>query len=713
MPKASRLASEDSPYLRQSIDSLIDWHPWNEETFRRAERENRALFVSIGYFTCHWCSLMARDSFEREETARLMNENFINVKVDRFERPDLDRLYMRYMTETARKNGWPLNLWMTPGRAPFRGVIYMPSVDQGQGTFQAVAEQTVRFWNKESAYVKSQAADDIARFTASMRTAPPAAFEITPDLFETAFSQVAAQFDPGNGGFGRVPKFPSPARIEFLFRHLARKSITSPRGKDCLDMITGTLRGMSRGALRDHVGGGFFRYALDEAWRRPYFEKMIFDQAEAAKSYLTGYTLSGDEALAAIARETLSYADRELSHPEGGFYNAEHCESLPEPGAAEPADGAYYVWRHGDLVGTVGDAGPLFESVYDLRQAGNAPPGSDSFKQFTGLNLLYEAQSPAEAAARLNIPRDQANEWLIRGRESLERARSLRPRPALDRLVITQMNGAMISALTRASVVLKEPAWLDRALRCARFVRARLYDTGRHQLFRCCADRPARVRACAEDYAFLIQGLLDLYEASGDSQWLLWAEQLSVTFERQFFDREDGGFFDAPIGSTDLFAPFKNDDDAAGFCSNAIAALDLARLSAMLNAPQTLLTARQTLRAFATPLARYPGTLCGMTCAADAIVEPLPQIVIIGPISSPDVARAREAVFAAPKARRVILYLDPADKDRFLLSRIPPLADLKPLPNDRPSVYFCQKFAPTAGPFPASDLAAHLGQLPQ
>jgi uncharacterized protein YyaL (SSP411 family) len=600
---------------------------------------------------------------------------------------------------------------MTPGRAPFRGVIFMPSTDRGQGTFQSVAEQTISFWNKDSAYLKTQAAEDVSRFAASARTVPAESFQITPDLFETAFSQAAAQFDPVSGGFGKVPKFPSPARIEFLHRHAARKSINSPRGSECVGMITRTLRGMARGALRDHVGGGFFRYALDDAWRRPYFEKMILDQAESIRSYLSGFILTGDAEFAGVVREILRYVDTELSHPEGGFFNAEHCESLVEPGAPEPSEGAYYVWRHDDILRVVGEAGPLFDAVYDLKHAGNAPPGSDLFEQFNGWNLLYEAQNPAEAAARLRLPASQASEWLDRGREALEQARSRRPRPPLDRLLITQMNGAMISALARAGVVLKEPAWLERAVRCAHFVRSRLFDAEHSRLFRCCTDRPARVHACAEDFAFLIQGLLDLYEATGDGQWLVWADQLNVTFERQFFDRENGGFFDAPVQSSDLFTLLKNDDDASGFCSNAIAALNLARLGSMLGAPQNLVAGQKTLRAFGNQLSRHPGILCGLTCAADALEEPLAQIIIIGPPASPEAARAREIIFASPLARRVILHLDPADRRNWLLSRVPRLADLQPLPDGRPCVYLCRKFAPIAGPVPAADLAAHLGRL--
>jgi uncharacterized protein YyaL (SSP411 family) len=640
-----------------------------------------------------------------------MNENFINVKVDRFERPDLDRFYMRYMGDTARKNGWPLNLWLTPGRAPFRGVIFLPSVEQGQGTFQAVAQQSARFWQKESAYLRTQAQDDVNRFAERLTNQSEGDTAITSDLFDRAFSQIAAQFDPSHGGFGRVPKFPAPSRIDFLARVAARKGRESSQGRDAIAMLTATLRGMSRGGLRDHLGGGFFRYALDEAWQRPYFEKMALDQACLARSYLTGCVVTGNAEFAATARETLAYADRELSHPEGGFFNAEHSESLPEAGAIEPAEGSYYVWHRDALLRGAGDAASVFESLYEPQERGNAPPGSDPFNRFDGWNLLYQVRSPDDAAHRLNVPRARVDESFAMGSARLLAERATRPRPALDRLVITQMNGAMISAFARASAVLREPSYLARARRCSRYTKEHLWDPKSEQLFRCCADRPAKIPAFAEDYAYLIEGLLDLYEASGDVEWLTWSHDLRRLFDAGFFDRQQGGYFDAPRQTKDLLVRMKNDDDASSMCSNAVAGLNLARLAALFSQPGWVAAGRQIFQSFGGHLSSNPGVVSGLLCAADALADPLPQIIIAGPLDSPDVKVAREAVFAAPVTRRVILYADGAEGAKWITTQVAAFDGFKPLPDGRPAVYFCKNFAIDKGPFPAAETEQQLKKL--
>ncbi|MGI8602543.1 MAG: thioredoxin domain-containing protein [Verrucomicrobiales bacterium] len=722
--RASRLITEDSTYLRQSLDSLIDWHAWGEAAFARARRENKALFVSIGYFSCHWCALMERETFNQPDVARLMNENFINVKVDRFERPDLDRSYMRFMTETSGKNGWPLNLWLTPDRAPFRGVIFLPAVDQGQGTFQAVAQQTARFWQKDSEYLKQQTLRDLDRFAAHIKPPEMMPLRITNDLFETALRQIAAQFDPTSGGFGRVPKFPAPARLEFLRRWIVRNGSSAvgradrpPDGQDHSEevrsMITKTLEGMARGSLRDHLGGGFFRYSLDDSWRRPYFEKLILDQAMAARSYLMGYVVNPNEAWAGIARETLGYAERELSHPAGGFYNGEHCESVREAKATSPEEGAFYLWRREELLKTVGDAAPVFELAYEPTGNGNAPPGSDPFKKLSGWNLLAETNSPGEISRRLNQPVEEIERSLANGRRALFEARASRPRPPLDRLVITQANGAMISALAQASAILSEPAYLKRAKVCARFVKTNLWDANKHQLFRCWLDRPATIPACSEDFAFLIEGLLDLYEASAEPEWLEFAAELQTSFDQGFLDSKDGGYFDAQTSAADLAIRLKNDDDASAVSSNALAALNLTRLAAILGRPEFLNTAKGILAAFPSHLSRNPGVVAGLTCAADSLRQPLLQVVIVGSATAPDVKTAREAVFRAPFARRVIVYLTETRREESTpaTGQVPGSESLKPLPDGRPAVYFCRSLAVQSGPFPAAETAVHLRDL--
>lgn len=704
--KVNGLALADSPYLRSEADSPVQWQPWGREAFERADRENKPLFVNIGYMSCHWCALMDRESFRRPEVAKMLNEDFVSVRVDRYERPDLDRLYMRYMTETARINGWPLNLWLNPRLAPFRGVVYLPAVDTGRGTFERVAEQTRHFWEKESAYIREQATRDVEEFNRQLAAQTPGEVTINDEFFDRVFAQVAAQYDPANGGFGRVPKFPSPARLAFLWRQMGRKPESS-QAAESRDMIVKTLRAMGRGGLRDHLGGGFFRYALDEAWRRPYFEKMALDQAEAIRSFLSGYLLTGDEEFASIVRQTIGYLERELQHGAGAFYNAEHCDSLPAGEAQSPQEGAYYLWTRDDALKVAGDeAAPLVEAVYSLKERGNAPPGSDRRGQFEGLNLFFQATEPSAAARQLGIDEARAAQRLDAALESLRRERSRRPRPPLDPLIIAQMNGGLISGLARASVILDEPRWLEMAVRAAEFVERELWDAREGRLYRCWAGRPASVAACAEDYAYLVSGLLDLHEASGGARWLALAVSVQAAMDQRLLDRERGGYYDAEPDTPDLVVRLKNEDDASGFSSNAMAAMNLARLAAQVGDPQARERGSRIFPNFGAMLQRSPGVLSGLACGASDLSAPLLQVVVQAPPGSPGWREAVRAAFLLPRADRVIIHDTP--EVRALLSEG---AALPPAPAAGPPLQLCREFRPLGGAVSAADLPSTVEKL--
>ena len=712
VPRLSALATEDSPYLRQHIDSPVNWRPWGPAAFDEAEQTMKPLFVSIGYFSCHWCASMERETFRDPATAALLNEKFINVKVDRFERPDLDRFLMRYIEQSVRGGGWPLNVWTTPDRLPWRGVSYMSNTDDDRGTFADFASHTARLWDEDHPHLTSKAAVDMENFRRIADPPPLADFALKPVTLDLAFTRIAGQFDPVHGGFGRVPKFPSPTRLEFLAHHWAAQEPGSGTAEKCAAMIEATLRGMARGALRDHLGGGFFRYALDEAWRRPYFEKMALDQAMMAQSYLTGYLLIGQDEHASVAREILEYADRELSHPEGGFCNAEHCESLTEA-TRVPVEGAYYAWNHSRFRESAAAAADVLEEVFDIRERGNIPPGTDPRDNLGGLNLLSEVRPLAEAARRLGIPGPRAAALFEQGRAALIDARSNRSRPARDSLLITQMNGALISAFARAAMVLGDDTLLARAQRCARFVRARLWHEKSQALYRCCTDRSPKHPACAEDYAFLVAGALDLYEATGERAWLEWAESLQRSFDAHYRDEKNGGYFDAKRDLPDLPLVLKNDDDSSNISSNALAGINLTRWSALLSQPERDLEARRLVSSFAHHVSTNPAAVAGLTLVVDRLLRPAGRVVLIGPASAPEIVAARRQIWACPGRRPSIIQIATADDRAWLLEHkaLPPAVLSQPA--TPPVAFLLDTAAVKAGPIPLADLQKHLPSRPK
>src|SRR3989440_4166137 len=559
--QTNRLAHEKSPYLLQHAHNPVDWYPWGEEAFAKARRENKPVFLSIGYSTCHWCHVMAHESFENHDTAEIMNREFVNIKVDREERPDVDRVYMTFVQATTGGGGWPMSVWLTPDLKPFVGGTYFPPEDRyGQPAFRKVLERIAAAWKQDHEKIAEQGSKIVEALRESQNAQPEAPAKIDTQLFQTAYEQLSRSFDDKEGGFGTAPKFPRPVALNFLTRFYARDP-KNESGKRALEMDLVTLRKMAAGGMHDHLGGGFHRYSVDRYWHVPHFEKMLYDQAQLASAYLDAVQITNDPHLyplpgqgeeaakrqvrvefEAVARDILDYVARDITAKDGGFFSAEDADSLFEQGKPEHGEGVFYVWTEKQVDAELGDDSALFKFHYGVQAHGNAPEGSDPQDEFRGKNILIERHTIAETAKHFKKSENEVRQSLGRGREKLLSLRNKRPRPHLDDKIIAAWNGLMISAYARGAQVLDEPRYLEAGTRAAKFLRANLYDDKSKLLFRNYRESRSDIEAFADDYAFIIQGLLDLYEASFDIEWLKFAIQLQETQDRLFFDEKNGGY---------------------------------------------------------------------------------------------------------------------------------------------------------------------------
>src|SRR5438874_6839209 len=466
----NRLAREKSPYLLQHAHNPVDWYPWGEEAFAKARRENKPIFLSIGYSTCHWCHVMAHESFENEATAAIMNREFVNIKVDREERPDVDRVYMTFVQATTGGGGWPMSVWLTPDLKPFVGGTYFPPVDRyGQPGFTKVLERIAAAWKQGHEKIAGQGSKIVEALRESQNAQPESAAKIDNQVFQTAYEQLSRSFDDKEGGFGTAPKFPRPVALNFLTRFYARDP-KSEFGKRALEMDLTTLRKMAAGGMHDHLGGGFHRYSVDRYWHVPHFEKMLYDQAQLASAYLDAFQITRDPQYADVARDILDYGAQNMTAKDGGFCSAEDADSLFEQGKPEHGEGAFYVWTEKQVEATLGDDSSVFKFHYGVQPHGNAPEGSDPQDEFRGKNILIQRHSLAETAQHSKKSEDEIRKSLARSREKLLSIRSKRPPPHLDDKIIAAWNGLMISAYARAAQILAEPRYLECATRFAEFV---------------------------------------------------------------------------------------------------------------------------------------------------------------------------------------------------------------------------------------------------
>jgi uncharacterized protein YyaL (SSP411 family) len=706
---SNRLSRARSPYLLQHADNPVDWFEWGEEAFAKARRENKPIFLSIGYSTCHWCHVMAHESFENEETAALMNREFVNIKVDREERPDIDRVYMTFVQATTGGGGWPMSVWLTPELQPFVGGTYFPPRDRyGQPGFAKVLTGIAQAWKNDRQKISEQGERiiDALREAAAGGRGDTARVgsekELDAGVFDATYEQFARSFDPHEGGFGSAPKFPRPVALNFLTRfHAAHRD--SDAGEHALEMVLLTLRKMAAGGMHDHLGGGFHRYSVDGYWHVPHFEKMLYDQAQLACAYLDAFQITRDPQLAAVARDILDYVRRDMTSNGGGFFSAEDADSLLHQGGREHAEGAYYVWSKNEIDAVLGDDANVFCFHFGVEENGNAPEGADPHGEFTGKNILIQRHSLDEAAERFSRGADEIKSLLMTAKEKLLDIRAKRPRPHLDDKIIAAWNGLMISAFARGAQVLSDTRYLQTAERAAEFVRAELFDPEHKTLARNFREGKGG-DGFADDYAFVIQGLIDLYEASFDLQWLSFANELQQSIDALFWDKERGGYFSVTGKDASVLLRMKDDNDSAEPAASSVAALNLARLGAMMNDAQLEERARKTVNAFAAQLSHFPSAMPQLLVALDFVEEGAMQIVIAGSRENHRTQTLLKEVRDRFLPRAVVLLLDGEESGKFF-GRVNEAVRSMKMVDGKPAVYVCRNFTCQAPVTDASELA--------
>ncbi len=728
----NRLAQEKSPYLLQHAHNPVDWYPWSEEAFARARRENKPIFLSVGYSTCHWCHVMAHESFENEDVAAIMNREFVNIKVDREERPDVDRVYMTFVQATTGGGGWPMSVWLTPDLKPFVGGTYFPPEDRyGQPAFKMVLERIATAWKENHDKIVEQGSKIVDALRESQSTSI-AEGKIDAAILEAAYRQIDRSYDPKEGGFGNAPKFPRPVTINFLTRFYARDP-KNESGKQALEMALFTLRKMAAGGMHDHVGGGFHRYSVDRYWHVPHFEKMLYDQAQLAVAYLDAFQILGDPYLnplpgqgeadvkapvrvefEAVARHILDYVARDMTSKEGGFFSAEDADSPVvaagvDRGHPETKEGAFYVWTKKEIDDALGDAAEIFDFHYGIQPHGNAPEGSDPQDEFRGKNILIERHTIPETAKHFRKTEEEIGKLLAQSREKLFSIRAKRPRPHLDDKIIAGWNGLMISAYARGAQVLDEARYLEIATRAAKFLRTNLYEEKSKLLYRNYRGGRSDIGGFADDYAFVIQGLLDLYEASLDVQWLKFAVELQETQDRLFFDEKNGGYFSTRGEDESVFLRMKDDNDGAEPAASSISALNLLRLSQFLDDPAVAGAdrARKTIDAFATTLSHFPSAMPQMLTALDYSLSKPRQIVIAGKKDAPETNALLREVNRHFLPKTILVLADGAEGQKYLGDKNEAVRAMSPI-DGKSAAYVCENFTCKAPVTDPKQLAALL-----
>ena len=701
---ANRLAREKSPYLLQHAHNPVDWYPWGEEAFEKARRENKPIFLSIGYSTCHWCHVMAHESFEDEATAAAMNRDFVNIKVDREERPDVDRVYMTFVQATTGGGGWPMSVWLTPDLKPFVGGTYFPPEDRyGQPAFKKVLERIATAWKQDREKIAESGNKIVDALRESQVSQAPG--KIDKDVFEQAYKQLDRSFDPREGGFSTAPKFPRPVALNFLTRFNARDPKTE-EGKHALEMDLLTLRKMAAGGVHDHIGGGFHRYSVDRYWHVPHFEKMLYDQAQLASAYLDAFQKTQDRQYADVARDILDYVARDMTSKEGGFFSAEDADSLLEQGKPEHAEGAFYVWTEKQVDDALGADSAIFKYHFGVQPHGNAPEGSDPLDEFRGKNILIQRHTISETATHFKKSEDEVRQSLTRSREKLLSVRTKRPRPHLDDKIISAWNGLMISAYARGAEILGEPRYLETATRAEKFVRANLYEGKTKLLFRSYREGRGNVEGFADDYAFVIQGLIDLYETSFDIDWLKFALELQQTQDRLFFDEKNGGYFSTSGNDKSVVLRMKDDNDSAEPAASSVAASNLLRLAQLRNDKQFEARARKTVDAFAPTVNHFASAMPQLLVALDFSSAKPKQIVIAGKIDDEGTKALLTEVHRHFLPNRVLVLADGGDGQKFFSENNEAIGAMAMI-DGKAAVYVCENFtckAPVTSPSALRDL---------
>jgi uncharacterized protein YyaL (SSP411 family) len=664
----NRLINETSPYLLQHAYNPVDWYPWSDEAFERAKKENKPIFLSIGYSTCHWCHVMAHESFENEEIAGIMNKYFISIKVDREQRPDVDNVYMTAVQMMTGSGGWPLSAFLTPDGKPFFGGTYFPPEDMyGRRGFKSLLLTIADAWkNRRDELVGS--AGKISDVLAAQDDRP-AGQTLSADAIKGAFFSLANTFDPTYGGFGRAPKFPQPSNLSMLMGYWHRSGEARALG-----MVQKTLNAMADGGIYDHLGGGFHRYSTDAVWLVPHFEKMLYDQALLSKAYLQAYQITGNERYATIAHEIFEYVLRDMTDQKGGFYSAEDADS-------EGKEGTFYLWEPDEIQSIIGaESAKIFNRRYGVTKRGNFENGK---------TILNISKSLEQLQDEFKLTPPKIDDILTEARQKLFEVRAKRHRPHRDEKIITAWNGFMISSLAFGGRVLNEEKYISAARRAAGFIFTELQKDGR--LMRYYAKGRAVELAFLNDHAFMITGLLDLYEADFDARWLTEAKRLAQQMIELFGDSDGGGFFLTGSDGQRLIARSKPAYDGSVPCGNSAAALALLRLGQATMEPKFIDHASKALETFSVQLQQSPTSLTYMLLAVDFLLGPRQEIVIAGDANADDTRKMLKSVRSRFLPNAVVLLHQTGPAGEAIEKIVPFLAGQKPI-DAKATAYVCENY---------------------
>ena len=659
----NRLIHETSPYLLQHAHNPVDWYPWGPEALEQAVKENKPIFLSIGYSACHWCHVMAHESFADEATARLMNELFINIKVDREERPDIDAIYMKALVELTGHGGWPLSIFLTPDQKPFFGGTYFPpSGKYNRPGFSHVLNQVHDLYRNQKEEVQTRTARILNKLSddaSEKRTGD------LPDaeLIDYAVKALEERFDSENGGFGHGMKFPEPMNYTLLLRHWQRTG--SPTSMEMLDK---SLTRMAEGGIHDQLSGGFHRYSTDKEWLVPHFEKMLCDNALLGKLFLEMFQATKQEIYKDTATDTLDYVLGELTSPDGAFYASQDADTAE-------GEGHYYAWELKEILNLLG---PRHSKIF-ARAYGATPSGN-----FERKNVLRVKDSMERISKEEDVAIFEVQHIIKSGKKTLLEARKKRERPATDEKIITAWNGLMITAFSRGFAVLRREEYLKTAETCARFLWDQQWsESGLRRIYK---DGQSKIEGCLEDYAYLLEGFLNLYEASLDSIWIERAQILATKMIAEFWDAQSGGFFMTGSSQESLVARLKNPADEAIPSANAIAALSLLTLAQLTGKDEYCKKGEGTLRAFHGRMNKSPAAFAGCLAALDHYLASPTEIVLAGPKDHAAFKEMQKAVYEDYRPNKIVLWNEAESTQKLL-----PLAEGRAAVKGEPTVYLCQK----------------------
>jgi len=661
----NRLIDETSPYLLQHAHNPVEWHPWGEEAFQKAKSDNKPILLSIGYSACHWCHVMEHESFENEEIAALMNENFVSIKVDREERPDLDEIYMNAVQMLTGHGGWPMTVFLTPEGKPFHGGTYFPPEDRhGLPGFPKILKAVAHAYKEKPQEIEknvNQIVSALNRISSSQESQRPFSRETVIQSAE----QLSQAYDPEYGGLSRAPKFPNVGVFELFLRHYR-----SSKERRFLEMVSHSLTKMAEGGIYDHLGGGFHRYSVDAKWLVPHFEKMLYDNAQLVRLYAQIYSITQDPLFKRVVEESMDYLLREMLHPEGGFYSTQDADS-------EGEEGKFFIWSRDEIMQIVGEEiGEIFCRIYDVSEYGN----------FEGRNILHPTITLEQSSKYFKREVKEIEEFVEKARTKLFQEREKRVKPFRDEKILTSWTGLMLSGLAEAIKLLAKPSYLEAAAKSADFIFTRMVRDG--FLLHTYKNGQAKLRGYLDDYSFIIVGLLDLYEATLERSNLDRAKQLAETMIREFWDDTDGGFFFTGISHEKLISRTKPFSDSSIPSGNAMASQALLRLYHYTGKEDYLKKAEKVLRLHYDTIEKQPFGFAHMLSALDFYLEKPKEIVLVGEKKDQATKDLLHEIYSLYLPNMTLQVVEPGKS----LKEISPLLEGKNQIDGKPTVYVCHNF---------------------